>query len=138
MKRFTRPFRQLRGRLTLYYTLTAVVSFLLIEVIAIAVIFWVVKVNGSDILLHNLAQDAPQAASYITQSGPDRKALSAWLQGINDTISHEEPFNFHPIFLAVIDKEGQTIASVGSHPIPAGTLLAQLSQQDGVRLRAVL
>src|SRR6184192_2825228 len=36
IKRFTRPFRQLQGKLTLSYTLTSVVTFLLIEVTAIA------------------------------------------------------------------------------------------------------
>jgi len=139
MKRFTRPFRQLRGRLTLSYTLTSVVSFLLVEVIAIAVIFWLVRVNSSSILIHNLAKDTPQAASYFTQAGPDSTSLTAWLHGINDTVSNDVPFNFHPIFLAVVDRQGQTIASVGPYPIPAGTLLqAQLSPQDGARLRAVL
>ena len=82
MKRFMQPFRQLRGRLTLSYTVTSVVTFLLAEVIAIAVIFWLVRANGPNILTHNLAQDAPQAASYFTQSGSDRKALTAWQQGL--------------------------------------------------------
>ena len=54
IKRFTRPFRQLQGKLTLSYTLTSVVTFLLIEVTAIAIVLWFVSLNVSNIVLNNL------------------------------------------------------------------------------------
>src|SRR5437868_9839644 len=65
MKRFTRPFRQLRGKLTLSYTLTSVVSFLLVELIFITVVLVVVSLNLPAIVLSGLKQEAPQAAPYF-------------------------------------------------------------------------
>ncbi len=140
MKRFTRPFRQLQGKLTLSYTLTSVVTFLIVEVIALAVVFWFLSLNISSIVLNNLKQDAPQAAPYFVQGIPDREALANWLHVINASASNQWPLNDnHPIFLAVVDTQGQTIASVGMHPVPSDTpIQAQLSTQSRANLRAVL
>ena len=79
IKRFTRPFRQLQGKLTLSYTLTSVVTFLLIEVTAIAIVLWFVSLNVSNIVLNNLKQEAPQAAPYFVHGSPDSEALASWL-----------------------------------------------------------
>jgi hypothetical protein len=54
MKRFTRPFRQLQGKLTLSYTSTSVVTFLLVEVIALVVVFSYIGLNISSIVVNNL------------------------------------------------------------------------------------
>src|SRR5205807_433849 len=44
-----------------------------------------------------------------------------------------------PLFLAVIDTQGQTIASVGMHPIPPSTpFQVHLSPQDHMSLHAAL
>ncbi len=139
MKLFTRPFRQLRGKLTLSYTLTSIVAFLLVEVTALALISFVLMISGPNVLVNNLTQDAPQAASYFTPSGPDRTSLTAWLQGISDTVSNEVPFTYHPIFLSVVDRQGQIIASVGPNAIPIDTPVQdQLSAQGNAQLREVL
>src|SRR6266699_6804092 len=87
MKRFTRPFRQLRGKLTLSYTLTSVVSFLLVELIFIVVVFSFVSLNVPGIVLNSLKQEAPQAAPYFVHGSPDREELTAWLQIISPTVS---------------------------------------------------
>ena len=140
MKRFTRPSRQLQGKLTLSYTLTSVVTFLLVEVIAIAVVFWFVNLNASNFVVNNLKQDAPQATPYFIQGVPNREALTSWLSGISANVSNQWLLRDNqPIFLSVVDTQGQTIASVGTHAVPADTpLQAQLSPQDGANLRAVL
>src|SRR5437660_6436041 len=121
MKRFTRPFRQLRGKLTLSYTLTSVVTFLLIELIFIVVVFSFVSLNVPGIVLNSLKQEAPQAAPYFVYGSPDREELTAWLQIISPTVSNQGPFKNPPIILAVVDTRGQTVASIGSHPVPANT-----------------
>src|SRR5438270_13422117 len=83
MKRFTRPFRQLRGKLTLSYTLTSVVSFLLVELIFITVVLVVVSLNLPAIVLSGLKQEAPQAAPYFVHGSPDRAELTSWLSVAN-------------------------------------------------------
>ena len=54
MKRVTRPFRQLQGKLTLSYTLNSVVTFLFIEVTLIIIILGYVNLNISGLVLNNL------------------------------------------------------------------------------------
>src|SRR6185312_4776315 len=101
LKRFTRPFRQLRGKLTLSYMLTSVVTFLLIELIFIVVVFSFVSLNVSNIVLNNLKQEAPQAAPYFVHGSSDREEMTAWLQTISPTVSNQGPFKNPPIILAV-------------------------------------
>ncbi|HYL44960.1 MAG TPA: hypothetical protein VEU97_16375, partial [Ktedonobacteraceae bacterium] len=142
MKRFTRPFRQLRGKLTLSYTLTLVVTFLLVEVIGIGIALLISSLNASGFVMNSLKQEAPQVAPYFIHGSPDREALTAELQLINaDLPSKQGPFNHSnpPIFLAVVDPQGQTIASIGSRPVPAASLIqAQLSPQNRANLSTVL
>ncbi|HZU66585.1 MAG TPA: sensor histidine kinase [Ktedonobacteraceae bacterium] len=139
LKRFTRPFRQLRGKLTLSYTLTSVVTFLLIELTFIGIVFGFVSLNVLTIVLNNLKQETPQAAPYFVHASPDRQELTIWLQTISPTLTNQGPFKNPPDFLAVVDTHGQTLASIGTHAIPVGTpISAQLSPQSRANLNAVL
>ena len=140
MKRFTRPFRQLRGKLTLSYTLTSVVTFLLIEVIAITALFLFISSNISNFVLSDLKQEAPQAAPYFVHGSPDREALTNWLQVVNSTVLNQGLFNFsRPVFFTVVDPQGQTIASIGTHPVPSNSpIQEQLAPQDRANLQTVL
>ncbi len=142
IKRFKRPFRQLRGKLTLSYTIASVVTFLLVEVIAIAIIFLVVSVNISAIVLNNLKQDAAQASPFVQNvTAANHAALTTWLRSINGSLANQGGItsNTYPLFLAVVDKQGQTIASVGTHPVPVDVAIQlQLSSQANTNLHAVL
>ncbi len=139
LKRFTRPFRQLRGKLTLSYTLTSVVTFLLIELIFIGIVFGFVSLNVSTIVLNNLKQETPQAAPYFVHASPDRLELTAWLQTISPTLTNQGPFKIPPDFLAVVDTHRQTVASIGTHAVPVDTpISAQLSAQSRANLDEVL
>src|SRR6266571_7133184 len=140
IKRFIRPFRQLQGKLTLSYTLTSVVTFLLIEVTAIAIVLWFVSLNVSNIVLNNLKQEAPQAAPYFVHGSPDSEALASWLLIINPSVANQGPFNNHPtVFLTAVDTYGQVIASICTHAVLPGILIqTQLSTQNRNNLRAVL
>ena len=140
MKRFTRPFRQLRGKLTLSYTLTSVVTFLLIEVMLITIVLSFASLNISSITLSNLKQEAPQAAPYFVHGSPDSEELTSWLHIITTDAPNQGTLNqYHPIFLSVIDTQGQTVASIGTRPIPLNTpIQAQLSPQSRADLFAVL
>ncbi|HEY6411390.1 MAG TPA: histidine kinase, partial [Ktedonobacteraceae bacterium] len=139
MKRFTRPFHQLRGKLTLAYTLTSVVTFLLFELTIIAVILTVVSLNITALAESSLKQDASQIAPYFVHGTPDPGELASALNIIYPNVSNQGPFKDHPIFLAVVDTQGKTLASIGTHPVPSNTLVqAQVSPQSQASLDAVL
>ncbi len=139
MKRFTRPFHRLRGKLTLSYTFTSVVTFLLVELLLIAVLLTVVSLNISAIAAGSLKQEASQIAPYFVHGSPDPEELTSALHIIYPNVSNQGPFNGYPLFLAVVDTQGKTLASIGTHPVPSNTLLqAQLSPQSRANLGAVL
>src|SRR5712692_1175657 len=139
MKRFTRPFHRLRGKLTLSYTFTSVVTFLLVELLLIAVLLTVVSLNISAIAVGSLKQEASQIAPYFVHGSPDPEELNSALHIIYPNVSNQGPFNGYPLFLAVVDTQGKTLASIGTHPVPSNTLLqAQLSPQSRANLGAVL
>ena len=139
MKRFTQPFRQLQGKLTLSYTLTSVVTFLLIEVTLISILLWFVNLNISTFVLNNVKQQAPQGATYFVHGTADRKALFLWLRLIQPTVFNVGPGNNHPVFLAVVDTRGQVIAAVGTHSVPVNTpIQAQLNAANQATLSSVL
>ena len=139
MKSFTRPFRRLQGKLTLSYTLTSVVTFLLIEVTLITILLVVVSLNISTIVLNNLKQEALQAAPYYIHGSPDQEALATWLHIIEPTVSNLGSGNNHPIFLNVVDTQGKSIASIGTLSLPLATpLQTELSPRNRAHLIAVL
>ncbi len=139
MKRFTRPFHRLRGKLTLSYTFTSVVTFLLVELLLIGVILTVVSLNISAIAVGSLKQEASQIAPYFVHGSPDPEELTSALHIVYPSVSNQGPFNGYPLFLAVVDTQGKTLASIGTHPVPSNTLLqAQLSPQSRANLGAVL
>ena len=139
LKRFTRPFHQLRGKLTLSYTLTSVVTFLLLELLFIGIILTVVGLNISAIVSSSLKQEASQFAPYFVHGLPDQEELAAALHVIDVNNSNPGSFGDHPISLSVVDTGGQTLASTGTHPVPVNTQIeAQLSPQSRANLSAVL
>lgn len=139
-KRFPRPVRGLRRKLTFSYTLTSVVTFLMVELLALAIAFIVVSLNVSNFILNDLKPAASQAAPYFVHEPPDREALTVWLGSVKSSALNHWPFDINPIiFLAVVDKQGQTIASIGNLPVsPATPLSLQLSPQNQLNLQAVL
>ena len=140
-RNFSRPFRRLRGKLTLTYTITTVVTLLLVEIFVIGLALGISAFYVSYFALNVLKQDALHGPPYFIHSQPDRAELSAWLQSENDNFASKQgPFNFsRPVFLAVVDTQGQILASVGSHSLPINTpMQAQLPVKNGADLKAVL
>ena len=139
MKRFTRPFHQLRGKLTLSYTLTSVVTFLVVELLFIGVILTFVGLNISAIVAGSLKQEASQIAPYFVHGLPDREELTAALHIIDTNVSNQGTFRGDLIFLTVVDAQGQTLASIGTRPVSTNTQIeTQLSPQGRANLSAVL
>src|SRR5579863_5051552 len=140
IKRFKRSIRQLQGKLTVSYTMTSVLAFLLVEVIFIGGALIFSSLNIPFFIANGLKQEAPQAAPYFVNGSPNREELTAWLQLVSDSIPKQGPFFFtHPLFLTVIDTQGQTLASVGTHPVTPGTsILTQLTLQERTQLQEVL
>ncbi|GCE21937.1 sensor histidine kinase [Dictyobacter kobayashii] len=139
MKRFTRPFRQLQGKLMLSYTLTSVITFLFIEVLIVAGALGSVSLNVPAFVINDLQQKAPQAASYFTNTAPDAPALTTWLAIMSAQEARQDPFRYHPIYFAALDTQGMVLASAGTQPLLAHTsLLTQLTAQGRANLYAVL
>src|SRR5579863_6355396 len=141
IKRFKIPFRQLRGKLTLSYTLTSVVTFLCIELIFIAIVLWYVSFNIPGIILNDLQTEAPQTAPYFVHGTPDPQELTDGLVVITTALPNLGP----PVqsstlkFLVIVNVQGQVIASVGAQAVPVNTSIqAQLSPQSWANLQAVL
>jgi signal transduction histidine kinase len=140
-KRFPRPIRRLRSKLTISYMLTSVVTFLCIELIFTAVVLYYVQFNVPAIILNDLKQEAPQAAPYFLHGTPDSQELTAGLRVINANLpSLGPPGQSHvPFFLSVVNTQGQVLTSLGSQPQAAkSSISTQLSAQDNANLRAVL
>jgi signal transduction histidine kinase len=139
LKRFTRPFHQLRGKLTLSYTLTSVVTFLLLELLFVGGILTLVGLNISAIAVGSLKQEASQISPYFVHGSPDSQELTAALKIIYPNLSNQGPFNGYPIFLAIVDTQGKALASIGTQPVATNTFLQErLSPQSSVNLQAVL
>ncbi len=143
MKRFIQRFRQLRWKLTLSYTLTSVVAFQLLVVLAFGGLLLWLGTNISTIVLNTLKQQAPQGAPYLARASTDPEPLITWLQitAVNDANQNpnQDPFHYHPIFLAMTDTQGHVIASAGSQPLEPGTQIqTELTPQNGTQLTAVL
>lgn len=139
MKRFINSLGQLRGKLTLSYTLTTAVAFLLVEVLIIGSALTILTTHIPAFILNDLNQKASQAAPYLVNAAHDPEAIAIWLQITSDAETKQEPLHNHPIFLMVTDLQGQIIASVGSHPVTPGTSLAnQLTAHNRGQLRHVL
>ena len=140
MKGLTRIFRQLRGKLTLSYTITAVVSFLLFELLFFSIVFIYVSSNAPMFSEYYLKQYAPQATPYFSNGSTDRQGLAIWLRLINTEIPQQWPLgNDHPQLLVIVDNHGAILASAGSRSLPANTpMQAQLLPQDQTNLAATL
>lgn len=139
MKRFFHSFRQLRWKLTLSYTLTSVVGFVLVITMIIGGGLLLIGLHPSNEVLRNLEAQAAQAVPYFEKATTDPEPLATWLQitAANDT--QQGPFNFHPIFLTVTNTQGKILASAGSQPLMPGVLLqTQLAPQSRAGLNAVL
>ncbi len=142
-KRFPRllHLRRLRGKLTISYMLTSVVSFLCIELIFIAVVLYYVKFNVPSIILNDLKQEAPQVTPYFLHGRPDSQELTAGLRVINTNLPGlGPPGQSHSLyFLTVVNAQGQVLTSLGSQSQPANSLIqSQLSALGNANLRAVL
>jgi signal transduction histidine kinase len=139
IKRFTRPFRQLRWKLTLSYTVTSVVAFLLVEALIIGFVLTFLATNISTILLGNLSQQAPQAAPYLARAARDPEPLTTWLQIAASNVGGQQTAHMQVVFMAVTDKQGQVVASTGSQALAARTPLETvLMPQNSAKLHAVL
>jgi NarL family two-component system sensor histidine kinase LiaS len=140
IKRFVPSFRQLQGKLTLSYTLTAVVTFLVVEMTGIPIVFWFISGNVPSFAERYLRQQAEQATPFCVDGLPGREVLTSWLRVVNTNLSEQRILSPDgAVFLAVVDTQGQTIASTGVHPVSFNTSIQeQLSSRDRANLRAVL
>src|SRR5581483_7980544 len=143
MKRFFRSFRQLRWKLTLSYTLTSVVAFMLAVMLIFGSLLLFFGTHISTIILNTLDQQAVQAAPYLARASANADLLAAWLQITSDNDASQnannDPFHYSPIFLAATNAQGRVLASAGSQPLPRGILIqTALTPQNAAQLSTVL
>lgn len=117
-----RPLRRMQWRLTFSYTLITVMA-LLVEYVLISVagilVFSLVVNRYQTYSSFTIENNTEEAAQFFHQGVPDRKALTAWMQGLNPT-----PGFSYQGFVAVTDSQGRVIASKGSEHVVNGTTLA--------------
>ncbi|HEX4208005.1 MAG TPA: hypothetical protein VHZ51_28150 [Ktedonobacteraceae bacterium] len=126
--------------MTVSYMLTAVITFLLIEILVVGGALLISSMDASYFVLNMLKQEVPQAVPYFVHGSPDRQALAVWLSIMNsDAPNKQGPFVFsHPLSLSVLDTQGYTLASVGTHPVSPDTPFQnQLSPPNRSHLRAL-
>jgi NarL family two-component system sensor histidine kinase LiaS len=140
IRRFPRSFRRLQGKLTLSYTLTSVVTFLVLEGMFITAVFLFTGFNVTGFAQRYLQQEALQASPYFVHGSPDREAVTSWLHIVSRDLSDQWVLGHSdPILLAVADTQGRTVASVGLRPVsPETSIQTQLSSQSRANLRTVL
>jgi len=138
--RFPKKIRRLRGKLTLSYTLTSVVTFLLLEVIVLSAVFVALTLNTTAILETDMKQQAALASPYFIHGEPDEETLTAWLQIVNGNIINQWPLSgSSPLFFTVADTQGQSLASIGTQSLPFHSAVqAYLSSSETTDLQAVL
>jgi two-component system, NarL family, sensor histidine kinase LiaS len=135
------PFRRLQGKLTFSYTLATLLTILSVEFLVVGTALLISSQFFPNFLLQSITQEAPQAPPYFVHGTPDHDMIAAWLQIVNAEIPTKQgPFRAtHYIFLTVVDTHGQTIASIGTHPVPDHVQLqTQLSAQNQVNLNNLL
>ena len=143
MQRFFRSFRQLRWKLTLSYAFTAIISFLLIVMVFFGSALLWLSTHITTVVLGQLNGQATQAALYLETAPQNPALLTAWLQitATNDGSqnSANDPTHYHPLFLSVVDRQGNVLASAGSQTQAPGTAVqTMLNTQNAAQLRATL
>ncbi len=138
--RFPILFRRLRGKLTFSYTITSVVTFLLLEVMVLSAVFVTLTLNTTAILETDMKQQATLASPYFIHGAPDEETLTAWLQIVNGNIINQWPLSgSSPVFFTVINTQGQVLASIGTHALAAHTAMQDyISSSEAINVQAVL
>lgn len=140
MKKFSGFFRRLRGKMTLSYMLTSIISCLLIECVILVILIIAVSGNFANIILYDLQRYAPQATPYFVHTPPNREELSAWLDIVDQEAPQQWPLNNnHPHLLCVVDVQGSVLASKGTQILPEDDLIQNsLPTQSRTQLLALL
>ncbi|MCJ8012316.1 histidine kinase [Paenibacillus sp. KQZ6P-2] len=138
-KRFFKSFRPLHWRLTRSYMLISILAWLLVELLLLLALGWGMYMSRSFLLTSALKSNANVAGSLLAgDQGPDRAGLTLWLEQQQRVV--DKVFSYTGI-LAVVDRQGQVIASTGAgvRPPSHGTLLsAQLTNQAADHLQMYL
>jgi len=120
--------------------LNAVVAFLVVEIILVGGALLISVPNIPFFASGVLTQEVPLATPYFVHGTPDREALARWLSILDKNFpSKQGPFTFDPpLYLAVVNPQGQMLASSGKYPLAEGTLVQdQFSSQDRANWRIV-
>lgn len=143
MRDFGRPFRQLRGKLTLSYMLTTVAAFLVVAMPVVAGVLIFFAVNLPGVSLRNLQQPASELGPYLANPAINPQAyLKTWLpitEAANYAGRDPDPFHPRPVFLAVADTQGRVLGSVGLRPlVPGSSLQSELTATSYTQLVSIL
>jgi len=129
------PFRRLRWRLTLSYTLVTVAALVVVELALLGLLLILIN---SELLSEEFVKTirdgyVPQASSFLESEPPDTKGLDIWLQAqVNDSVATNEggrritqglSINFDQNYqIIVVDENGNLLAQAvdGYNPAVLG------------------
>jgi len=134
MSRLRRPFGKLHWRLTLSYILVTLVAVFIIEAVntvaAIAADTSTQQLKQTNYFAKTLEDlVASQLPPYLEQKPPDREGLTAWITTLMYPASHPQGkntqvdqagccFSSNFVLVAVLDADGQVLASASSSGTP--------------------
>lgn len=117
------------------YILVIPLGMLVIEIVCVAAAITIIELFFMpSLVLYGDQQAALQASPFFVHNGvPDQQALAAW---IHMPVAFE---TYQPKYYAVVDKQGQVVAEVGSSSLPLNEALqARVPAATAARLQAVL
>ena len=145
MERILKPFRGLRWKLTLSYTLVTVAALVVVEVI-LAVGLWFILANPSSypetVISVMKSYVVPQVASYLDRTEPDLLGLTNWVRSTSTTEGLHLNSTSYPgveitlgnsdqdSFLLVLNENMEYLAGVPE--LDAAALKTLLSETDSV------
>jgi signal transduction histidine kinase len=154
MRRLLLPFRRLRWQLTLSYILITLVAALTLQVgttvLGVVAPPKVTYATPEQILMNAMTfTEAPQVTGMLSQSPPDRPALAAWAAqwrrgftysklgfqpadpGTTTSLAWIPPdgFGARDVVVAILDPQGQVLASAAGPADSAPSLIASTSAQ---------
>ena len=148
LKRVLASLRRLQWKLTLYYTLTIIMTLVIFEVIGILFIAQSITNHYPSLVTNNLTQEAQQVADYFNKDQLDQQALSTFLQNndggqqsayIDQGSGVSVYLNVVSGFTVAVDKQGIVLGTTNSDAIAqSARVRTRLSPNGGSILAAAL
>jgi NarL family two-component system sensor histidine kinase LiaS len=158
MRQLLLPFRRLRWQLTLSYILITLVAALTLEVattvLGVVAPPKITYATPEQILVNAMTfTEAPQVSGILSQNPPDRPTLATWAEqwkrgfsfskqgfqpadpGTTTSLAWIPPESFgaRDVAVAILDQQGQVLASAAGPADPVASLIASVPAQEVIQ-----